>query len=191
MIMKEFNLSIEYILIEGIPTLSVNRGGGGGGIIHLHGSEASKETDLLLILSLADAGFWILAPDAPDHGERLLPPRRPFLKTVESVLMSAPRETAKMIAYFKKAGVEDVALSGRSLGGMLAGPGAAVHKGSRVSPARYGRKYPPSFRENFQCVGADSRDEGDVCKGVYAACSRPGTAPQGAQDSGCSDLSGG
>lgn len=146
MIRERFDLPIEYLDIDGIPALSVN-GGGGRGIVHLHGSEASKETDLLLVLSFAKQGFWVVAPDAPDHGERLLPPRKPFLKTVESVLTSAARETAKMIGFLKNAGVGDIALSGRSLGGMRAIHAAAVHRFSRLSLLVTGGNIPLLFEK--------------------------------------------
>ncbi|MBL4888678.1 MAG: dienelactone hydrolase family protein [Candidatus Lindowbacteria bacterium] len=116
----KFDVPIEYITIGELPALSLKKGNPTKGIIHFHGNEASKETDLLLLLSLVDAGFWVICPDAIGHGERVMLERKPFLVVLDMVFQRVVSETETVKEYFNEQGIDQISMIGRSMGGMRA-----------------------------------------------------------------------
>ncbi len=119
-VLERFDGVLEHGRLGEITMLSLRRGTPRRSIIHLHGSDAAKETDLLLAVALAEAGFRVVMPDAPWHGERAPVTRKPFLEAMGSVLETAAEETSRVRDWLIEEGATEVALSGRSFGGLRA-----------------------------------------------------------------------
>lgn len=118
--MIRYNPKISFFTIGDIPSISVVNGGSDRVIIFLHGLDASKESDFRFHLAAAEAGFRVVAPDAPGYGERYVVPRRSSIELIKEGFQTAAREVSAVAAAVRAEGAASVVLAGRSFGGMRA-----------------------------------------------------------------------
>ena len=118
-------LRLEHLVVGEIPVLYVRTPDGPAKrpvVIHFHGLEATKETDLLYAWTLAKGGYGVALCENPYHGERAPIQRKGPLDVLRTCFESALVETLLLHDHFaaRPDCTRDLLLSGRSLGGFRA-----------------------------------------------------------------------
>ena len=117
---RKFAPEIEYFRLGILPVMSIRQGTPTKALIYHHGLDATKETDLRLLLRLVERGFWVIAADGPGFGERATVPRKPSVEVIGRMFFEAARDSAKLREWILNQGFEKISIVGRSLGGMRA-----------------------------------------------------------------------
>lgn len=156
---RRFDVPIEYLDIGGIPTIAVGEKRARA-VIHHHGSEASKESDLQIALRLADAGYQVFLPDAPLHGERLPVKKAPILEVLAAVFSTAETETKILADRIRAQGAEEISISGKSMGGIRAFLAAVTVQPARLSILVSGGDFDLLLRETANFALASARANG-------------------------------
>ena len=87
-------------------------------VLLLHGFAADKDNWTRFSATLKDAGYRVLAPDLPGHGESSRVPTHTY---------DIPNQVAFVEAFVVAQGLEQVHIAGNSMGGHIAGAYAALH----------------------------------------------------------------
>ena len=97
---------------------------GGPTVVLLHGFAADKDNWTRFSATLATAGYRVLAPDLPGHGESSRLPEHTY---------DIPNQVDFVEGFVAANGLDEVHIAGNSMGGHIAGAYAALHPDRVIS----------------------------------------------------------
>jgi abhydrolase domain-containing protein 6 len=97
---------------------------GGAPVLLLHGFAADKDNWTRFSATLAGAGYRVLAPDLPGHGESSRLPEHTY---------DIPNQVDFVERFVQANGLDEVHIAGNSMGGHIAGAYAALHPARVIS----------------------------------------------------------
>ncbi len=97
---------------------------GGSPVVLLHGFAADKDNWTRFSETLATAGYRVLAPDLPGHGESSRLPAHTY---------DIPNQVDFVESFVVANGLDEVHIAGNSMGGHIAGAYAALHPARVIS----------------------------------------------------------